>query len=96
MRFATPGGSRRPIFRIMKLRRRIQQLYVYVCGLRVQIYARNRCLYVCSRARDGLTQSRGMHTLNMYAVRTTAVARMRLKLLRVTAPYGNQHVRNIV
>lgn len=32
----------------------------------------------------------------MYAVRTTTVARMRLKLLRVTAPYGNQHARNIV
>lgn len=31
--------------------------------------------------------------LDMYAVRT--VARMRLKLLCVTAPYGNQHARNI-
>lgn len=43
-----------------------------------------------------LTQSRGIHMLNMYAVRTTTVARIRLKLLHVTAPYGNQHARNIV
>lgn len=37
----------------------------------------------------------GIHTLNMYAVRTTTT-RMRLKLLCVTAPYGNQHARNTV
>jgi len=43
-----------------------------------------------------LTHSQGIHTLNMYAVRMTTFARMRLKLLRVTAPYGNQHAGNIV
>lgn len=58
-------------------------IYIYIFTSRIEVH--------CS-----LTHSRGIHTLNMYAVRTTTVARMRLKLLCVTAPYGNQHARNIV
>lgn len=73
----------------------------YACNTHTYTRARMpQCIfvYLSSRAEMhcSLTHSQGIHTLNMYAVRTTTVARMRLKLLCVTAPYGNQHARNIV
>lgn len=74
-------------------------IYTHVTHTHTYMRACNNVyLYITSWAEMhcSLTHSQGIHTLNMYAVRTTTVARMRLKLLRVTAPYGNQHARNIV